>query len=72
VPEAIVRRGKLRVTGAVLESSLTVEEAHRMLQVLAAEGHLEVSLEHGRLHYTLWSHAAPLLEVLVTNKLVDY
>jgi hypothetical protein len=40
VLEAIVRRGKLTAAGAVLESSLTVEETHRMLQVLVAEGHL--------------------------------
>jgi len=31
-----------------------VEEAHRMLSALAVQGHLEVSVEHGRLLYFLW------------------
>jgi hypothetical protein len=29
-------------------------EADRMLSELAAKGHLEVTVEHGRLHYSLW------------------
>jgi hypothetical protein len=45
---------------AALESSLSVEEAERMLQELAAKGHLEVSIEHGKLHYALWVREAPL------------
>jgi hypothetical protein len=30
-----------------------------MLEALAAKGHLEVSVEHGRLHYALWDRDAP-------------
>jgi len=30
-----------------------------MLQALAAKGHLEVTVEHGRLLYSLWEHDAP-------------
>jgi hypothetical protein len=36
-----------------LENSLSVEEAERMLQALAAKGHLEATVEHGRLVYAL-------------------
>jgi DNA-binding IclR family transcriptional regulator len=52
--EALGRRGKLTVAGVALNSSLSVEEAHRMLSALAVQGHLEVSAEHGRLLYSLW------------------
>ena len=58
--EALARRGKLRAVEAALESSLSVEEANRMLQALAAKGHLEVTVEHGRLLYALWDRYAPL------------
>ena len=57
---ALGRCGKLTAVEAALESSLSVEEAERMLQELAAKGHLEVSIEHGRLHYALWDREAPL------------
>jgi capsular polysaccharide biosynthesis protein len=52
--------GKLTAVEAALETSLSVGEAERMLQVLAAKGHLEVSIEHGRLHYSLWEPDAHL------------
>ena len=52
--EALRRRGELAVAGAALETSLTVEEADRMLSALAAKGHLEVRVERGRLLYSLW------------------
>ncbi len=52
--EALKRRGELTVAGVALETSLTVEEADRMLSALAAKGHLEVRAEHGRLLYSLW------------------
>ncbi len=52
--EALRRRGALTVAGVALETSLTVEEAERMLSALAAKGHLEVSVAHGRLLYSLW------------------
>lgn len=51
--EALGRHGKLTVTGVALETSLTVEEADRMLSALAAKGHLQVTVEHGRLLYSL-------------------
>jgi hypothetical protein len=35
------------------------EEAERILQDLAVKGHLEVTVEHGRLHYSLWERDAP-------------
>jgi receptor protein-tyrosine kinase len=52
--------GKLTAVGASVETSLSVEEAERILQALAAKGHLEVTVEHGRLLYALWEHDAPL------------
>jgi hypothetical protein len=58
--EALFRRGKLTAVEAALESSLSVEEAEQMLQALAAKGHLEVTVEHGRLLYALWDRDAPL------------
>ncbi len=51
--EALARRGKLTVAGVALETTLTVEEADRMLSDLVAKGHLEVTVEHGRLLYSL-------------------
>ena len=57
--EALGRRGALTVVGAALETSLTVEEAERLLARLAAKGHLEVSVEHGRLLYCLREGDAP-------------
>jgi hypothetical protein len=57
---ALGRRGGLTVAGAALETSLTVEEADRMLSALAAKGHLEVRVERGRLLYSLWEGDAPL------------
>jgi capsular polysaccharide biosynthesis protein len=57
--EALDRRGKLTALEAALESSLPVEEAERMLSELAVRGHLEVTVEHGRLHYALWRRDAP-------------
>ena len=51
---ALGRRGKLTAVEAALESELSVEEANRILSALAARGHLEVTVEHGRLLYSLW------------------
>jgi hypothetical protein len=56
---ALGRRGKLTAVEAALETSLTVEEANRMLFDLAARGHLEVTVEHGKLLYSFWEHDAP-------------
>ena len=57
---ALGRHGKLTAVEASLATSLSVEEANRMLFELAARGHLEVTVEHGRLVYSFWRHDAPL------------
>ena len=57
---ALRRHGKLTVAGVALETTLTVGEADRMLSSLAAKGHLEVTVEHGRLLYSLWEGDALL------------
>ena len=59
VLEALERRGKLTAVEAALETSLSVGGAERMLQALTAEGHLQVTVEHGRLYYAFWEHHAP-------------
>jgi len=56
---ALGRRGKLTAVEASLATSLSVEEANRMLFELAARGHLEVTVEHGKLLYSFWGHDAP-------------
>ncbi|MEJ7843999.1 MAG: Wzz/FepE/Etk N-terminal domain-containing protein [Rubrobacter sp.] len=58
--EALGRRGKLTVAGVALETSLTVEEADRILSALVAKGHLEVTVERGRLLYALWEGDSPV------------
>ena len=58
--EALDRHGALTVAGVALETSLTVDEADRMLSALAAKGHLEVSVARGRLLYSLWERDVPL------------
>jgi capsular polysaccharide biosynthesis protein len=55
---ALGRRGKLTAVEAALESELSVEEANRILEELAFAGHLEVTVEHGRLLYSFWEHGA--------------
>ena len=52
--EALQRHGELTVAGVALETSLTVEEADRMLSALAVKGHLDVRVEYGRILYSLW------------------
>jgi capsular polysaccharide biosynthesis protein len=51
---ALGRRGKLTAVEASLATSLSVEEANRMLFELAAGGYLELTVEHGRLLYSFW------------------
>jgi capsular polysaccharide biosynthesis protein len=51
---ALGRRGKLTAVEAALETSLSVEESRRILEALAVAGHLEVTVEHGRLYYAFW------------------
>jgi capsular polysaccharide biosynthesis protein len=53
---ALGRRGELTAVEASLESSLSVEEANRMLFDLVAKGHLQLIVEHGRLYYAFWEH----------------
>jgi capsular polysaccharide biosynthesis protein len=57
--EALGRRGKLTAVEASLETSLSVEEANRILFELAARGHLEVTVEDGKLLYSFWGHDPP-------------
>jgi capsular polysaccharide biosynthesis protein len=56
---ALGRRGKLTAVEAALETSLSVEEADRILSELAHNGHLKVTVEHGKLLYSFWEHDAP-------------
>jgi capsular polysaccharide biosynthesis protein len=51
---ALGRRGKLTAVEAALATSLSVEEANRMLFDLVARGHLELTVEHGKLLYSFW------------------
>ena len=52
--EALQRRGELTPAQAAMETSLTVNEADKMLEDLAAKGHLEVRVRGGGLFYGLW------------------
>lgn len=52
--EALARRGELSPALAALETSLTVDEANRMLTDLAKSGHVEVRAHEGSLGYALW------------------
>jgi hypothetical protein len=56
--QALGRRGKLTAIGAAMETSLTVAEAERILQGLAAKGYLEVTVEGRRLMYSFWEYGA--------------
>ena len=51
--EAVERRGEITPARAALETPLTVAEADRMLSELTRGGHLEVSLDGGKLLYGL-------------------
>jgi capsular polysaccharide biosynthesis protein len=55
---ALGRRGKLTAVEAALETGLSVEEADRMLQDLAAKGHLQVDIQDGRLVFSFWERGA--------------
>jgi hypothetical protein len=52
--EALQRRGELTPAQAAMETSLTVDEADKMLEELAAKGHLDVKVRGGGLFYGLW------------------
>ena len=46
--------GAITAAEAALETSLSVEEADRMLSGLAVKGHLEVRVDGARIAYSLW------------------
>ena len=52
--EALQRKGELTPAQAAMETSLTVNEADKMLEDLAAKGHLDVRVRGGGLFYGLW------------------
>jgi hypothetical protein len=52
--EALQRRGELTPAQAAMETSLTVDQADKMLEDLAAKGHLDVKVRGGGLFYELW------------------
>jgi hypothetical protein len=52
--KAIRRHGEITAAEAALETSLSVEEADRMLSDLAVRGHLEVTVDGARITYSLW------------------
>jgi DNA-binding CsgD family transcriptional regulator len=51
--EALVERGELSPTTAAVRTSLTVDEASKMLEKLAHKGHLKLRLETGIMAYAL-------------------
>ena len=51
---ALRSRGELSSAEAAMETSLTVNEADKMLEDLAARGHLDVKVRGGGLFYRLW------------------
>jgi capsular polysaccharide biosynthesis protein len=57
--EALDRRGRLTAVEAALETSLSVEESRQILEALAVAGHLEITVEHGRLYYAHWQADGP-------------
>jgi hypothetical protein len=52
--KAIQRHGEITAAEAALETSLSVEEADRILSELAVRGHLEVTVDGARIAYSLW------------------
>jgi len=56
--EALQRRGELTPAQAAMETSLTVNEADKLLEDLAAKGHLDVKVRGGGLFYGLWENSS--------------
>jgi hypothetical protein len=54
---ALREHGELTPVRAATETSLSVEEADKMLKELAARGHLEVRARNGGLFYSPWQGA---------------
>ena len=52
--EAIRHKGGVGVVGRPLEPSLSVEEADRILSMVAARRHLEDRVDSARMTYSLW------------------
>jgi cytoskeletal protein RodZ len=52
--EAVERNGEVTPARVAMETSLTVDEADRMLSALAEKGHLEVRVRGGGLVYAMW------------------
>ena len=60
---ALEERGEITPAAAAMRTSLTIEEASRMLEKLAARGHLQVLNREGVLAYTLFGkEQGPSLE----------
>jgi hypothetical protein len=59
--EAIRRHGEITAAQAALETSLSVEEAERVLSGLAAKGHVQVRVlgNPGGIFYSFWERDAP-------------
>jgi hypothetical protein len=55
---ALQRRGELTPAQAAMETSLTVNEADKMLEDLAAKGHLDVRVRGGGLFYGMWENGS--------------
>ena len=51
---ALGRCGPLSAAGVAHETSLSIEEAERMLDALTIKGHIQITVEHGRLLYAFW------------------
>jgi ATP/maltotriose-dependent transcriptional regulator MalT len=56
---AMEERGEITPAAAAMRTSLTVEEASRMLDKLAAKGHMQVLNQDGVLAYTLFREDRP-------------
>jgi ATP/maltotriose-dependent transcriptional regulator MalT len=57
--EALAERGELTPSTAAMRTSLTVEEASKMMDELAGKGHLELNAEDGGMAYALRERDRP-------------
>jgi ATP/maltotriose-dependent transcriptional regulator MalT len=58
---ALEEHGKLTPATAAMRTSLTVDEASKMLHTLARKGHLELRMEEGDMAYALSGHDRQVL-----------
>ena len=56
---ALEERGEITPAAAAMRTSLTIEEASKMLEKLAAKGHMQVLNQDGVLAYTFFSKDQP-------------